>query len=171
MLSYFLLSLFTIITSIIFLIKHKELWKKIIPPIICILITFPIIEIYERFHLTMSDIASFIKIEKDVNDYEIYRVWSNNFERTYFDPSKSEYIFHYFPVRNYDWTPIKADYDGDSYIDYNYDISQLYIDLLKNQKDTITYKLSKLDKGQEEIIKLSELIKTTPNTIYNKLGD
>ncbi len=166
-LSYFILSLVTIITSIIILIKHRELWKMIITPIICILITFPVIGIFDRFHATMSDLASFIKIENDIKGYEVSRIWSKNFERTYFDSTKNEYIFHYFPVRNYDWTPLKTDYDGDTYIDYDYKVSQIYIDLLKNKKDTITYKLSKLDKGQEDIIKLSELIKTNPNNGYN----
>ena len=156
---YFLFSVITIITSIVILIKHRKLWGKIILPIICILITVPVIELYERIHITMSDIASFIKIENDLNGYEIHRIWSANFENDYFNPTKKEHIFYYFPVRNYDWTPIKFEYDGGIFVEYDYNISQLYIDLVKNEKDTMTFKLNELDKGQEVIVKLSNLIK------------
>jgi hypothetical protein len=167
-LSYFILSIVTIITSIVILVKHRELWRIIIIPLICVFITFPVIELYERYHTTMSDVASFIKIKRDVDEYKINRIWSDNFERTYFDTTKVDFVFHYFPVRNYDWTPIETGYDGDSFIDYNYEISQLYIDLIKKDKDTITYKLSKLDKGEDDTISISELLKTNPNKVYKK---
>ena len=37
--------------------------------------------------------------------------------------------------------------------------------LIKKDKDTIAYKLSKLDKGEDETISISELLKTNPNRV------
>ena len=150
-LAYFLFGLIALILCSIYVSKQKSNWKKIITPVIILLITFPTVELYSSIHTSFEQKA-FINIMNDVNDVEIVRIRSDNFEDTYFD-NKKDFIFSYYPVYKYDWAQaISGDW-------YNYDVNKLRIEI-KMENDSIqTFEFPSFSKGQCGTVRVSEIIK------------
>ena len=120
-LAYLFFGLIAIILCSVYLFKQKYNWKKIINPVILLLITLPTVELYSSIYTSFEQKA-FVNIVNDVNDTDIIRIRSENFEDTYFGKSK-DFIFSYYPVYTYDWTQeISSDW-------YNYDLNKLIIEI------------------------------------------
>ncbi len=150
-LSYFLLGLVSFILCGVYIFKQRENWKRIITPIIIVLITFPIIELFSTVYTSFEQQA-FINVKNDLADTEIIRIRSDNFEDTYFT-DKNDFIFSYYPVYDYDWTQaISGSW-------YNYEINKLIIEI-KMENDSIqTFEFPSFSKGQCGTVRISEIIK------------
>lgn len=149
-LGFLLFALISILLCIIFVIKNWIEWQKVIIPIIIIGITVPVIDLYATLHNSLSQKA-FVRIINDT-DSRINRIWSDNFEMTYFENEGNDFVMSFYPVYTYDWT--KTDYSGTFY----YDINKLHIDLKQKGDSIITYDLPSFSKGNCKTIKLTEII-------------
>ncbi len=149
-LGFWLLAFITIILCIIFIIKNRADWKRIIVPIVIVGLTFPIIDLYDTLHTSLSDKA-FVRIINDT-DRQINRIWSDNFEMAYFDNKENDFIISFYPVYTYDWSLQPS--SGM----FNYNINKLHIDLKQNPDNIVTYNLPDFSKGDCKTIKLTEII-------------
>ena len=149
--AYILIGIITLIFILFYIFFYSKKWKKILIPFALIIFTIPAISFYSDTYNCFSEKA-YVKIVKDVNDINIKRISSDNFEITYFDNCLDKDIckFSYFPVYTYNW-------EDDSY-NYTYDINKVTIELIMN--DTIQiFDFPKLYKGECRTVKLSEIIK------------
>ena len=156
-LSYFLFGLISFILCGIFIFKQRNNWKKIITPIIIVLITFPIIELYSTVHTSFEQ-QVFLNVKNDVDNTEIIRIRSSNFEDTYF-ANKNDFILSYYPVYVYDW--IQA-YSGSM---YNYDVNEIIIEIKMDNDSIRTFEFPSYYKGQCGTVRISEIIKNETTTI------
>lgn len=150
-LGFLLLALVTIILCIVFIVKNRTDWKKIMIPIVIVGLTVPVIDLYGTLHTSISDKA-FIRIINDT-DKQIERIWSDNFEMTYFEKKGNDFVISFYPVYTYDYEWPEYYPSG-----INYHINTLHIDLKKKGDSIITYTLPEIDKGDCETIKLTKII-------------
>lgn len=148
-LGFLLLALVTIILCVLFVVKNRTDWKRIIIPIVIIGLTFPIVDLYGTLHTSLSDKA-FVRIINDT-DRKINRIWSDNFELTYYDNKSNDFVISFYPVYTYDWTEENS-------FGYDYSIHTVHIDLKQKGDSVVTYNLPDLSKGDCETIKLTEII-------------
>lgn len=148
-LGFLLFALISLILCIVFVVKNRTEWKKIIIPILIVGLTFPVINLYATVHNSLSQKA-FVRIINDT-DNRINRIWSDNFEITSFKDKGNDFVISFYPVYTYDWTKV---YYSDTFY---YDINKLHIDL-KEKGSTITYNLPSFSKGDCQTIKLTEII-------------
>lgn len=148
-LGFLLLAFVTIILCIVYVVKNRTDWKKIIIPIVIIGVTFSLIDLYGSLHSSLSDKA-FVRIINDT-DRQINRIWSDNFEMTHFDSNENDFVISFYPVYTYDWTL------QPSSVMFNYKINKLHIDL-EQKRDIVTYNLPDFSKGDCETIRLTEII-------------
>ena len=149
-LAYLFFGLIAIILCSVYLFKQKYNWKKIINPVILLLITLPTVELYSSIYTSFEQKA-FVNIVNDVNDTDIIRIRSENFEDTYFGKSK-DFIFSYYPVYTYDWTQeISSDW-------YNYDLNKLIIEIKMKNDSIQTFDFPTFLKGQCGTVRISEII-------------
>jgi hypothetical protein len=159
-LGFILFGFITILLSTMLILSNAKDWKKIIAPILIIVLTIPMIDIYGVLYTSLSDKA-FVRIINDT-DKTVKRVWSDNFEITIFDSAPLDFdadpidfIISYYPVYTYDWT--KEDSFG-----YDYEITPVKIELLGN--GTVShYTLPEYSKGECRTITLTEIIKESNN--------
>ena len=149
-LGFLLLALVTIILCIVFAFKNRSEWKKIIIPIVIIGLTVPVIDLYETLTTYISNQA-FIRIINDT-DKKIERIWSDNFEMTYFENNENDFVISFYPVFTYDW---KQEYSRGI---FKYKINAVHIDLKEKNDSILTYNLPDFSKGDCETIKLTEII-------------
>lgn len=154
-LGYLLFALTTLILCIIFVVKNRTDWKKIIIPIVIISLTVPVIDLYGTLHTSLSDQA-FVRIINDT-DKQINRIWSDNFEMNFFENKGNDFVISFYPVYTYDWTDENSS-------GFNYTVNPLHIDLKQKGDSIITYNLPDLLKGDCETIRLTEIIKTKKTT-------
>lgn len=148
---YFLFGLISFVLCGVFIFKQRGNWKKIITPIIILLITFPVIELYSTVHTSFEQ-QVFLNVKNDVANTEIIRIRSDNFENTYFT-NKNDFILSYYPVYDYDWTQA---YSGSM---YSYEVNKLIIEI-KMENDSIrTFEFPSYSKGQCGKVRISEIIK------------
>lgn len=150
-LGFLLLALTTLILCSIFVFKNRTDWEKIIIPIIIIGLTVPVIDLYVTLHTCLSDQA-FVRIINDT-DKQINRIWSDNFQMTYFENKENDFVISFYPVYTYDWT---QEYSSG----FNYKINPLRIDLKEKGDSIVTYNLPRFSKGECETIRLTEIVKT-----------
>jgi hypothetical protein len=144
---FLLCSILVLILCIVFIIKNKKEWKKIIIPLTIMGVTIPVIDVYGTMHRELSQKA-FVRVVNDTNQ-RINRIWSDHFEITYSQNYEKEYIFSFYPVYTYDWEQITRSY-------HPYKISVIHMDVF--QKGTVvTLDLSELPKGECKTIKVSQL--------------
>ena len=156
-LCFLLFSSVTLILSAIFIYKNRTDWKKTITPILIIGLTFPIIDLYGALHSSLSEKA-YLRILNDTEDSIVSRIWSDNFERTYFENEREGFVISYYPVYRYDWNQRGS-------ISYYYEVNQVYIDVLElTNTSTSTYELGRFSKGDCATIRLTELIEKTKTT-------
>lgn len=148
-LGFLLLALTTIILCIDFVGKNRSNWKKIIIPIVIIVLTVPVIDLYRTLYTSLSDQA-FVRIINDT-DKQISRIWSDNFEIIHSENKWHDFVISFYPVYTYDWT------QQDSF-GYDYTIHTVHIDLHPKDGSTVTYNLPVFSKGDCETIKLTEII-------------
>ncbi|WP_044210111.1 hypothetical protein [Flammeovirga sp. OC4] len=149
--AYFLFGIIALIQCSIYVSERKSSWKNIRTPLIILLITIPITELYSSIHISFEQKA-FINILNDINDSEIVRIYSDNFEKTNYK-DKKDFIFSYYPVYKYDWT------QGISDDLYNYKINKLRIEI-KLENDSIqTFEFPSFSKGQCGTVRVSEIIR------------
>lgn len=146
---FLLLALVTIILCVLFVVKNRTSWKSIIIPIIIVGLTFPIVDLYGTLHTSLSDKA-FVRIINDT-DRKINRIWSDNFELTYYDNKGNDFVISYYPVYTYDWTEEIS-------FGYDYYINTVHIDLKQKGDSILTFNLPDLSKGDCKTIKLTEII-------------
>ncbi|MFK7808620.1 MAG: hypothetical protein AB8F74_12520 [Saprospiraceae bacterium] len=150
-LAYFLFGLIALILCSVYAFKQKDNWKKIITPVIIVLITFPTVDLYSSVHTSFEQKA-FVSIVNDVNKTEIIRIRSDNFEDTYFD-NKKDFIFSYYPVYTYDWTQaISGNW-------YNHDLNKIRIEIKMENDKVQTFDFPNFSKGQCGTVRISEIIK------------
>lgn len=150
-LGFLLFALTTLILSIVFVVKNRTDWIKIIIPIVIVGMTFPVIDLYGTLHTSLSDKA-FVRIINDT-DKQIKRIWSENFEMTYFENKGYDFVISFYPVYTYDWT---QEYSSGM---FNYKVNTLRIDLKQKNDSIVIYTLPDFSKGDCETIRLTEIIK------------
>ena len=140
----------TIILCSIFASGYPTDRKNIIPPIIIVLLTFPMVCIYGTLYDLISEKA-FVRVINDT-DNQIIRIWSANFEKTYYDKKGNDFIISYYPVYTYNWTEENSG-------EYDYTINGIHVDTrLKNTKlKTLNFPL--ISKGECRIVRLSNIEK------------
>ena len=148
-LGFLLLALVTIILCIVFIVKNRTDWKKIMIPIVIVGLTVPVIDLYGTLHTSLSD-KTFVRIINDT-DKQINRIWSDNFEMTYFENKQNDFVISFYPVYTYDWTTENS-------LGFNYYINAVNIDLKQKNDSIVTYNLPEFSKGDCETIKLTEII-------------
>ena len=151
-LGFLLFALTTLILCIIFVVKNRPDWKKIIIPVVIIGLTVPVIDLYGTLHTSLSDQA-FVRIINDT-DKQINRIWSDNFEMNYFENKGNDFVISFYPVYIYDWT---QEYSSGM---FNYKVNPLHIDLKQKGDSVVTYNLPNFSKGDCETIRLTEIVKT-----------
>ena len=150
-LGFLLFAVLTLLLCTFFIYKNQTSWKKIIIPILIIVLTFPLIDLYGTLHNSLLDKA-YVRIINDSKDLEIDRIWSENFEMRYFKKNKDDIIISFYPVYNYDWTQmISSDW-------YHYDINPVFIDLKITNDSIRTYELNEFSKGDCKTITLTDVI-------------
>lgn len=140
-------ALTTLILSIIFVIKNKIEWKKVIIPIAIIGLTVPVIDLYETLYTSLWDKA-FVRIINNT-DSRIKRIWSDNFEMNYFENKGNDFVISFYPIYTYNWTRRSSS-------DMNYTVNPLQIDLERNDY-LVTYTLPEFYKGYCKTIRLTEI--------------
>ncbi len=149
-LGYIFLALITLILCIVFIVKNRSDWHKIIIPIVIVVLTVPVIDLYGTLHTSLSDQA-FVRIINDT-DKQINRIWSDNFEMSNFENKGIDFVISYYPVYKYDWT---QEYSNGM---FNYKVTLVHIDLKQKSDSIKTYNLPDFSKGACETIKLTEII-------------
>ena len=141
----------TIILCIVFVVKNRSEWKKIIIPIAVVGLTFSIFDFYQSLYASLNNQA-FIRIINDT-DKQVNRIWSDNFEMNYSENKMNDFVISFYPVYTYDWI---QEYSKGV---FNYKINPLHIDLKQKGSSIITYNMPNFSKGDCETIRLSEIIK------------
>jgi len=151
-LGFLLFALISILLCVVFIVKNRTEWQKIVIPIIIVGLTIPVIDLYATLHNSLSQKA-FVRIINDT-DNRINRIWSDNFEITSFKDKGNDFVMSFYPVHTYDWTKNDSYYSGDFF----YEINTLHIDLKQKGDSIITYDLPSFSKGDCKTIKLTEII-------------
>lgn len=152
-LGFFLLTLINIILCVIYVIRNASEWKMIIAPVLIILMTFQVINLYGNIYDSFSNKA-FILITNDTNQ-KIDRIWSDNFEFTLAEDMSSNFVISFYPVYTYDWS-VKS--SGG----FNYEVNPLYVDVDLKDDSIVTYRFPEISKGDCLKFKLSELTPSAP---------
>jgi c-di-AMP phosphodiesterase-like protein len=146
---FLLFALIAMVLCVFFLVKNRTSWRKIVVPLLLILLTFPVIDLYATIQSYYSNKA-FVRIINDT-DKRVDRIWSDNFVQVNF--TEKDFVVSYFPVYIYNWT------NKVSSGRVQFKVNPLYIDIGAKGDSVVTYNLPEMYKGDCEKIKLSEIIK------------
>ncbi len=149
-LGFFLLAIVTIISSFVFVVENRTDWKKIIIPILIVGLTIPAINIYGTLYTCLSNQA-FVRIIND-SDKQINRIWSDDFQMTYFKDKGNDFILSFYPVYTYNW---KQEWSPGM---FSHTADTLHIDIKQKGDSILTYNLPAFYKGDCKTIKLTEII-------------
>jgi len=147
---FLLFGLISLILCGVYIHNQKHLWKKIIAPVLIILLTFPIIEIFSRVH-TSLDQQAFVRVKNDVANTEVISIRSDHFEKNHF-PETNDFILSYYPVYTYDWF---QPYSGNM---YSFEMAKLTIEIKMADDSTHFFDFPSQAKGYCGSVRISELI-------------
>uniref|UniRef100_UPI0032179299 hypothetical protein n=1 Tax=uncultured Draconibacterium sp. TaxID=1573823 RepID=UPI0032179299 len=150
---YFVAGVITLILSVIYVVKQKEKWKKIISPVSVVFITFLVVYLYGSVY-SASMQQAFVKVVNDSEGTVVLRVYSDNFEHYYFDRKAGEFIFSYYPVYNFDWTPPASGHDHD------YTVNPVSIEVKMENDSVRSFDFPRFLKGECGTVLLSEILET-----------
>jgi hypothetical protein len=152
LLGFALYAIITLILCTAIVVKDRDNWKKIIIPILIIVLTLPVIHLYGTVYTELSSKA-YVRIINDTEG-QINRIWSDNFELTYPEEEGDDFVISFSPVYIYDWRI------GRSNSEIDYKVNRLRIDLKLKSDSIETYKLPCFEKGDCQTIHVSDVMNT-----------